>query len=351
MTPPVFRVGLVGGGGISMTHARAAAAIPRVRIAAVQGANADKVGAVCAAFGGTAYAGFESFLAHRPMDFVVIGSPSGLHAEQGIAAARQGLHVLVEKPIDISTTRADALVDAAEQANVRLGVIFQDRFKPDMIALKRLVDDGTLGRPLLVDARVPWYRPPDYYSASRWRGTRTLDGGGALINQAIHTLDLLVWLLGDVARVQARTATLLHRIETEDSGAAILEFACGALGVFAFTTAAFPGYPRRVELTGTAGTAILQGDTLERVEVRDGGAREPADARPTTAGATGGDERASSPLVGDAGAHQAVFEDFTEAMREGRPPRCDGRQGRRTLALVEAIYEASKRARPLVVGP
>ncbi len=335
-----IHVGLAGGGGISATHARAAAAIPGLRIAAVHGTNLEKVRALCAAHGGAPYSDFGAFLDHRPMDLVIVGSPSGLHAAQGIAAAERGLHVLVEKPIDVNTTHADALIDAAERANVRLGVIFQDRFKPDSIALKGLVDDGSLGKPLLVEARVPWYRPPDYYSGSRWRGTPALDGGGALINQAIHTVDLLVWLLGDVVRVQARIATLLHRVEVEDSGAAILEFTRGVLGVLTFTTAAYPGYPRRRAITGERGTAVLEGDRLVSVDIRGAVAA----ARGQRAGRDAHElERASSPVITDASAHQAVFEDFVAAIREGRAPACDGREGRRALALVEAIYEAARR--------
>ena len=339
-----MHVGLVGGGGISATHAQAALAIPCVSVAAIQGMNEEKVRALCARYGGAPYTRFDTFLAHRPMDFVVIGSPSGLHAEQGIAAAALGLHVLVEKPIDISTDRADALIGAAEKANVLLGVIFQDRFKPGPTAMKQILQEGRLGRPLLVDARVPWYRPPEYYATSRWRGMLALDGGGALINQAIHTLDLLVWLLGDVTHVQARTSTLLHDIDAEDSGAAILEFACGALGTFTFTTAAYPGYPRRIAVTGTRGTMVLEQDEVIGLDLvggaperqRDGG----RDLSPRLPAGVA-DQPASSPLVSDIGPHRAVFEDFVSAIRDRRPPRCDGREGRRSLALVEAIYQAS----------
>jgi UDP-N-acetyl-2-amino-2-deoxyglucuronate dehydrogenase len=341
-----MRVGLVGGGGISATHAQAALAIPGVSIAAIQGTNEEKVRTLCARFGGTPYTRFETFLSQRPMDFVVLGSPSGLHAEQGMAAVAQGLHVLVEKPIDITTCRADALIEAAEKADLRLGVIFQDRFKPGPARLKQALDEGRLGKPILVDARVPWYRPPEYYATSRWRGTLALDGGGALINQAIHTLDLLIWLLGDVARVQARTSTLLHEIEAEDSGAAILEFACGALGTFTFTTAAYPGYSRRIAVTGTLGTMVLEQDEVITLDLVGGvpepqGEGKPGAVPKPPAGAV--DQPASSPLVSDIGPHRAVFEDFISAIRDRRAPRCDGRESRRSLALVEAIYQASNR--------
>ena len=225
-------IGLIGGGNITETHARAALAIPGVEISAIHGTNSEKIAHLCHQHGGTPYQNFAAFLKHRPMDLVIIGSPSGLHAEQGSAAAREGLHVLTEKPIEITTARADVLIRAAEQSGVQLGVIFQDRTKPHIRQLKDWLDQNLLGKVLLVDARVKWYRPPDYYANSRWRGTQALDGGGALINQGVHTVDLLLWLLGDVVRVQARTATLFHKIEAEDTAVATLEFSSGALGAF-----------------------------------------------------------------------------------------------------------------------
>ena len=331
-----FHVGLIGGGNISETHARAAHAISGVRIAAVYGTNREKVWRLCREHGGTPFEDLSAFLTHRPMDLVIIGSPSGLHAAQGIAAAKQGLHVLTEKPIDISTSRADELIEATERAGVKLGVIFQDRMKPHIRQLKAWIDRRVLGRPLLVDARVKWYRPPEYYANSRWRGTLALDGGGALINQGIHTIDLLLWLLGDVSRVQAQTATELHAIEAEDTATAILEFSSGALGLFHSTTAAYPGYPRRVEITGTEGTVILEHDRIIAVALRkapeEGASIAPRDEN----------QSASSAVVGDFRGHQAVLEDFLSAIEKNARPACDGREGWRSLALVEAIYRAAR---------
>ena len=329
-------IGLIGGGNISQTHARAARAISGVEIAAIFGANADKVARLCREHGATPYHDFEAFLAHRPMDLVVIGSPSGLHATHGTAAARRGLHVLTEKPIDISTERADALIEAAQRSRVKLGVIFQDRLKPDIRRLKHWLDSGLLGKPLFADARVKWFRPPEYYGNSKWRGTFALDGGGALMNQGVHTVDLLLWLLGDVTRVQARTATALHKIEAEDTAVAILEFASGALGILQATTAAYPGYPRRVEISGTEGAVILEHDRIIAADLRNapppGFAPAEADTNPS----------ASSAVVSDVRGHQAVFEDFLRAIQDDRAPACDGREARRSLALIEAIYRAAK---------
>jgi UDP-N-acetyl-2-amino-2-deoxyglucuronate dehydrogenase len=329
-------IGLIGGGNISDTHARAARAIPDVEISAIYGTNADKIGRLCHEHGGTAYQDFDAFLKHRPMDLVIIGSPSGLHAEQGIAAARQGLHVLTEKPIEISTARADALIKAAKETGVQLGVIFQDRMKPHIRQLKSWIEQGLLGRLLFVDARVKWYRPPEYYANSHWRGTLALDGGGALINQGVHTIDLLLWLLGDVVRVQARTATLLHKIEAEDTAVATLEFANGALGVFHATTAAYPGYPRRVEISGTEGTVILEHDRIIAADLRHTPAAVIESAAPDE------NKSASSAAVSDFRGHQAVLEDFLAAIQNKRPSACDGIEGRRSIALVESIYLAAK---------
>jgi UDP-N-acetyl-2-amino-2-deoxyglucuronate dehydrogenase len=332
-------IGLIGGGNISETHARAALAVPGVEIAAIYGTNAQKVTRLSAEHGGKPYSDWALFLAHRPMDLVAIGSPSGLHAAQGIAAAQHGLHVLTEKPIDINTKNADALITAADKANVKLGVIFQDRLKPNIQLLKRWLDRGLLGKPLLVDARVKWYRPPEYYSNSKWRGTFALDGGGALINQAIHTVDLLVWFLGDVARVEARTATVLHKIEAEDTAVATLEFASGAVGTFLATTAGYPGYPRRLEITGTHGTVILEHDRIIAADLRN----PPQDL----AGIVTGDsnQSASSAAVTDIRGHKAILEDFLYAIANDTQPICNGREGRRSLALVEAIYNSARESR------
>jgi predicted dehydrogenase len=331
-----IHIGLIGGGNITETHARAARAIPGVEVAAIYGSHPERVGALCHAHGGKSYQDFDAFLAHRPMDLVAIGSPSGLHAAHGMAAAERGLHVLTEKPIDINTRRADALIDAAQRAGVKLGVMFQDRAKPGIRQLRDWITTGVIGKPLLADARVKWYRPPDYYSQSRWRGTLALDGGGALINQAIHTIDLLLWLLGDVIRVQARTATALHKIEGEDTALAILEFSSGMLGVLQATSAAYPGYPRRLELTGSEGTVILEQDRIVaahlRHPLRDCGASIAPDEN----------QSASSAVVSDYRGHQALFEDFIHAMESGTKPICDGPDGRRSVALVEAIYRAAR---------
>jgi UDP-N-acetyl-2-amino-2-deoxyglucuronate dehydrogenase len=331
-------IGLIGGGNITSTHARAARAIRGVKIAAIYGTNPEKVAALCREHDSKAYGDFNAFLAHRPMDLVAIGSPSGLHATHGIAAAQHDLHVLTEKPLEITTKRADALIEGTERAGVKLGVMFQDRLKSGIRQLKQWIDEGVIGKPLLVDARVKWYRPPEYYSGSRWRGTLALDGGGALINQAMHTVDLLLWLLGDVVRVQARKATALHAIEGEDTAVAVLEFASGALGVLQATTAAHPGYPRRLEITGSEGTVILEHDRILHAHLRNPPTGIDEGVVPDE------NQSATSAVVSDFRGHQALLEDFLRAIEQGTMPICDGHQGRRSVALVEAIYRAAQKS-------
>lgn len=336
-------IGIIGGGGISETHARAAGEIPGVEIAAFYGDNYEKTAQLSQRFGGTAYRQLQSFLDHQPLDLVIIGSPSALHAEQGIAAARQGLHVLTEKPIDVTMAQADALINECERAQVKLGVCFQDRVAPEIARLKQVVDDGRLGKPILVNGYVKWYRPPEYYAKSRWRGTRALDGGGALMNQGVHTVDLLLWLMGDVERVYARTVTALHDIEVEDTVVATLEFKNGAIGTLEAGTSIYPGYQRRVELTGAEGTIIMEHDRIVAADLRT--------PDPTLISPNAGDQNASasSPIVSDVSGHRRLLEDFLRAIETNGRPVCDGPDGRRSVELIEAIYESSRSGLPVKI--
>lgn len=305
-----MRIGILGAGGISDTHTRAALAIEGAQVVAVHGSNRDKTAALARTAGAAACDDLDTFFA-QPMDIVAIGSPSGLHADQAIAAARRGIHVLVEKPLDITTARIDALIAEADRARVKVGVFFQERLSPDLVALKGSLDAGTLGDPVFISGHVKWYRPPEYYGASRWRGTWKLDGGGALMNQGIHTVDVLLWLFGPVKSVMGRTANRLHQVEVEDTAAALLEFESGAFGTIEATTAAFPGFPRRLEVSGTKGTVVHE-------------------------------EHARTAAVADATPHRRVLEDFIAAIRSGGAPTCDAREGRRSVAVVEAIYRSAR---------
>jgi UDP-N-acetyl-2-amino-2-deoxyglucuronate dehydrogenase len=330
-----MKVGLLGGGNISDTHARAARAIPGVEIAAVYGPNREKATRLSQLYGGVVYDDVERFLDHPSLDIVAIGSPSGLHAGEAIAAITRGIHVLSEKPLDVTTERVDRVIAAADNGGVKVGVFFQDRLKPDIAEMKRMIVSGQLGKPIFAAGHVRWYRPPEYYATSRWRGTRSLDGGGALMNQAIHTVDVLQWLFGPVARVGGRTATRLHPIEVEDTAAAVLEFESGALGLIEATTSSYPGYARRVDVTGAEGTLILEGDRLVATDLRATG------THPSSIPAEPPPENAASATVSDSVPHQRIFEDFIRAIREDAVPVCDAREARPSVAIIEAIYRSA----------
>jgi UDP-N-acetyl-2-amino-2-deoxyglucuronate dehydrogenase len=333
------KVGILGGGNISDTHARAALGIPGVEIAAICGANRQKAERLAQAYGGVVYDDVERFLEHRPLDIVAIGSPSGLHADQAIAAIGRGLHVLSEKPLDVTTAKVDSVIAAADRGGVKVGVFFQDRLKPDIAAMKATIASGRLGKPIFAGGHVRWYRPPEYYGTSRWRGTYALDGGGALMNQAIHTVDVLQWLFGPVAQVGARTATRLHPIQVEDTAAAVLEFESGALGLIEATTSSYPGYARRIDVSGSEGTLILEGDRLVATDLRG-----VAD-HPSTLPAEPPPENAASATVSDSVPHQRIFEDFIRAIRDNAVPVCDAREARPSVAIIEAIYRSARSGR------
>jgi predicted dehydrogenase len=330
------KVGILGGGNISDTHARAARAIPGVEIAAVYGANRDKAQRLVDLYGGVRYDDLDQFFSHRPLDIVAIGSPSGRHAAEAIAAIQRGLHVLSEKPLDVTTAKVDSVIEAADRGGVKVGVFFQDRLKPDIAAMKSLIVSGRLGNPIFASGRVRWFRPAEYYATSKWRGTWALDGGGALMNQAVHTVDLLQWFFGPVKQVAARTATRLHRIEVEDTAAAVLEFENGALGIIEATTSSYPGYARRLDVSGSEGTLILDGDRLIATDLKNAAGHGPAAAKEPPP------ENVASATVSDSVPHQRVFEDFIQAIRNGSTPACDARQARPSVAIIQAIYRSAK---------
>ncbi len=324
---------------IGKVQAEAIASLPGARVAAVCGRDRARTEAFAARFGAAAYTDYDAFLAHPGLRIVTICTPSGLHAEQGIRAAQAGRHVLVEKPIEIDLPRADALIAACDAAGVKLGVIFQSRFLPAVQRIKRALDAGALGRLMIGDAIVKWYRAPEYYADS-WHGTLALDGGGALINQAIHTVDLLQWMMGPAETVFAMKSALRYpQIEAEDTLVGSVRFRSGALGVIQAATSAKPGFKRRVEISGERGTIILDGDAIG-VWAVDG---ETADAG-TDAQITDG---SANPAAISNEGHRLQIEDMMRAVLDDRPPMIDGREGRRSLELVAALYQSAARRQPV----
>jgi predicted dehydrogenase len=337
-------IGIIGGGNISQTHARAVREIDGAQVVAVFGTNPEKIKVFAKDFDCEAYSNLDSFLRHKPIDAVLIGSPPGLHAEQGIQAARNGLHVLTEKPIDVTTEKCDALIGECEKARVKLGVFFQDRTAPDIRKVKDIIDSGRLGKTFLVSAHIKWYRPEEYYKGTKWRGGWDIEGGGALISQGIHTIDLLLWLIGDVSRVSGKAITAVHDIDVEDTVVATLEFASGAIGTVEAATSAYPGYARRIEITGTEGTIILENDSIVVADLRTPSAEIVSKIDKSDS------ERSTSAIISDVSGHRRIIKDFLHAIRDDRPPLCDGREGRRSVELIQAIYESSKSGQFVSLG-
>ncbi len=295
---------------------------------------------LAAKYNAAGYTDYAQFLAHPGLDVVNVCSPSGLHLEHGRAAAEAGKHVLVEKPIEINLARADALIEACDQAGVQLGVIFQSRFLPMVQKMKAAIEAGKLGSLILGDAYVKWYRAPEYYADS-WHGTLALDGGGALINQAIHTVDLLRWMMGPVESAFAMKKALRYpHIEAEDTLVGTLQFANGALGAVVATTSVKPGFKRRLEISGERGTIILDGDAISVWDI-EGDAQTDETAEQITDGS-------SNPAAISTEGHRRQIEDMLHAVRENRAPVIDGHEGRKSLEVVMALYQAANEER--VIG-
>src|SRR6187399_2385076 len=312
--------GIIGCGMISRFHAKAVADIKGAKVVACFDSftsSADKFGAE---IGCKVYHKLEDMLADKAVDVVTICTPSGVHAEPAIAAAKAGKHIIVEKPLDITLKRCDAMIAAADKAGVILSTIFPSRFHESSQLLKKAIDGGRFGRLTMGDSYVKWFRTQEYYDSGAWRGTWALDGGGALMNQAIHSVDLLTWLMGPVVEIQANTATLAHvRIEVEDTVVATLRFANGALGVLEATTAAYPGYLKRIEIHGSEGSAAMEEEDVvawdfAKKAKSDAALHERMAARTSTAGG------ASDPAAIGHHGHTGQFRDVLESIREDRAP-------------------------------
>lgn len=337
-----IRFGMVGCGMISNFHARAIADSPDASLVGCFSRDVEKTQAFAKQHSCRTYTSVEQMVADPEIDAITICSPSGAHLEPALAAAAAGKHVIVEKPLEITTERCDRIIRATAEAGVKLGVTFQSRFHESARLLKQAVDEGRFGKITLGDAYVKWFRSQQYYDSGAWRGTWALDGGGALMNQAIHSVDLLLWLMGPVAEVHARTATLTHeRIEVEDVAVANLLFQNGALGVIEATTTAFPGSLKRIEICGNGGTAILEEEDLKQwqfaSETPDDEAIRQRMLDRTKTGGGAGDPAA----IGHHG-HTQLFNEFTAAIREDRVPLIDGLEGRRSVELIEAIYQSAR---------
>lgn len=326
-------------------HARAIVESRDGRVTGVAGRTDDKTRAFAEKHGVPFWTTNVEALVERPdIEVVCITTPSGAHLEPALAAIRAGKHVVIEKPVEITPERVDLILDAADQAGVRVAAIFQGRFGHGARTVKTALDTGRLGRLVLASAYVKWHRPAAYYTG--WKGILALDGGAVLMNQAIHGLDLLQWFAGLPAEVFAWTTRRVHTgIEGEDTACALLKFPGGALGTIEATTAAWPGWSRRLELCGEHGSIVLEDDRIVRW---DFARAEPGDdairqAKPDDALGSG----AGSPGAISVEGHVRQYQDLCAALRENRPPAIDGREGRKAVAFVTALYESAARGVPV----
>jgi predicted dehydrogenase len=352
--------GIVGAGLVAAVHATALSRIPGVRVAAVAGSSpgSERADRLAGDHGARVVADLDELLADPGVDAVTICTPHPLHAEQAIAAARAGRHVVVEKPMALTTAESDAMIAAAERAGVVLSVISQRRWYPAVRRVKAAIDEGRIGRPALGIVEVLGWRGPEYYAMDAWRGTLAGEGGGVLVNQAVHQLDLACWFLGEAVEVDGWTANVNHpEIEVEDTAVAMVRFTSGAFGSVVASNSQRPGLHARVHVHGTNGASV--GVETDRGSIFVAGVTPPSLARNdlwTIPGEEDGPTRwADEDEAALAGRdlaswfHEVQLRDIVEAIRDDRPPAVSGRDGRATVALMAAIDEASRtggRVRP-----
>lgn len=335
---------IIGCGVIATTHARSIDELPDARLVAVCDILPERAQALAEKYPADVYQDYREVLEREDVDVVAVLTPSGLHADIGIDAARAGKHVLVEKPMDISLEKADALIEACRQAGVKLGCISQHRFDPAIMALKQAVEEQKLGQLNFGASHTKWYRSQAYYDSGTWRGTWALDGGGALINQSIHYVDMLQYIMGPVEELHAYCATRAHeRIEVEDVAVASLKFRSGAVGLLEGSTLAYPGFCARLDVYGSLGSVIIENEQVIAWKLISG---EPCPVEPHPVGFIGG---TSSHDIWHH-AHKRQIADMVAAIQEDREPLVNGEEGRKPLEIVLAVYESARTGRPVRLG-
>lgn len=328
-------IGIVGLGNIAATHANAIRGLENTDLIAGCSRSEANCKRFSDSFDVPVISDYDEFLSLEQLDTVTICTPSGTHLDYGIKAAEAGKNLIIEKPIEISVKRGQELIDCCQKNGVKLAVIYQNRFTEGAIQIKKAVDNGVVGEVIMARATVKWYRDQEYYQGSDWRGTLDMDGGGAVINQSIHTVDLLVWILGNVVKLSGFNATRTHPgIEAEDNAVAIMEFEKGTLGVFEASTSIVPAQPRLIEINGTKGTAVLEDDVFELI-TKDSKKNSSQAEKKSAAGA-------DDPLAGMSSIHhQKQYEQILNAFRSGNTPIVSGKDSLRSLAVVEALYNSS----------
>ncbi len=343
----MIRFGLVGCGAIAPTHADALTCIDGACLAGVYDVVPYRAKATADKYNVPDFNSLEVLCS--AVDAVSVCVPSGLHAEVALACARLGRHVLVEKPIDTTFEKAKALVDGCRATGVKLGVVSQHRFARQIRRLREAVQGGELGRMLEGDAGVKWYRTQAYYDSGDWRGTWALDGGGCLMNQGVHTVDMIQWIMGGIRSVQAMVRTAAHDIEVEDQANVLVEYRSGAIGVIQASTVFYPGFAERLEVHGEHGTVVIEGDRTKvwRVDPEQakmgrygGGVMGQPTPNLHLAGASEWIEEDPTADWGEQ--HRLQIEDFTRAIADDREPFITGEMAIEPLRIILAVYESAR---------
>jgi len=346
--------GIIGCGTIAPKHAEAIAGIPKARFVAVADVIEANAQRFAQKYDVNAYADFHEMLKKEDIQAVCLCVPSGMRLPIGLDCIRAGKHVMCEKPIEVNMKRADKLIAAAKKNGVLLSCIFQNRFLPGPSLTKQAINQGRFGQFVSCSAHIPWMRPPTYYTSASWRGTLELDGGGALMNQGIHQVDLVQWFMGPISRVFGQTRKRFHQeIEMEDLAGVLLEFENGALGTIMTTTATYPGSAVRFEIYGTKGTVVLEDGKIKLWEFVDYPKHKKIDDAIKSEikegeGGLGTGSAANDPIVALKGeGHRLQLLDFTEAIQSGRQPIVDGKEARKAVAIAQAIYVSAKLGEPV----
>lgn len=339
-----MKFGIIGGGMIAHFHAKAITAMSNGELHSVYVRNEEKAKAFAEEYGCKAYSDLDAFLADDALEIVTIATPSGAHLEPALAAAKAKKHIICEKPLEVTTERVDQMIEASKEAGVTLAGIFNRRFHPAMNAFKKATDANRFGQLTLCEASIKWYRDQAYYDSGAWRGTWKLDGGGALMNQSIHTIDQLLYLAGPVKRVSASIACLAHEgIEVEDTAVAILEFENGARGVIQGSTACWSstGHPATIEICGDKGSAFLSDEAFSVWDFAEP-SDEDEEIHSTLMSTSDQGLGANDPSAINFTGHMKNFEDVVTSIQQSTTPMTSGEESRKAVALICAIYESAK---------
>jgi len=350
-----LRFGIIGCGVIGPFHADAITSLPEAQLVAVADTAPEKAQKMAEKYHTSAYNDAQKMLEREHLDVVDICTPSGMHSKHACQVMRAGSHVIVEKPMEITHDRIEEMLRVQQETGRKMAVISQHRFDESTMKVHELVEQKALGRLVLGNAIVPWWRSQKYYDSGAWRGTWELDGGGVLMNQSIHSIDLLQWLMGPVKSIYAYTDTLVHRMETEDVAVAVLRFANGALGTISATTGAYPGVTTRIEVYGDQGSAIIENDQLAYLHLASEDQEEvgaygvdPKKRRAEAAAGQGGG--AQNPAAISWAMHALQIADMIRAIRENGTPLLDGNGGRRPVEVILGIYESARTGKEVALS-